>query len=62
MSKYYQINGLKVRVSDHEPNTSLRGSNDIYLYIRSACNKLLSIESQIEAVCENELHPKSWTG
>lgn len=52
MSKYYQINGLKVRVSDHEPNTSLRGSNDIYLYIRSACNKLLSIESQIEAVCE----------
>lgn len=52
MSKYYQINGLKIRVSDHEPNTSLRGSNDIYLYIRSACNELLSIESQIEAVCE----------
>ena len=50
MSKYYQINGLKVRVSDHEPNTSLRGSNDICLYIRSACNELLSIESQIEAV------------
>lgn len=52
MSKYYQINGLKVRVSDHEPNTSLRGSNDICLYIRSACNELLSIESQIETVCE----------
>lgn len=52
MSKYYQINGLKVRVSDHEPNTSLRGSSDIYLYVKSACNELLSIESQIEAVCE----------
>lgn len=25
MSKYYHINGLKVRVSDHEPNISLRG-------------------------------------
>ncbi|WP_291529248.1 hypothetical protein [Bacteroides sp. UBA939] len=52
MSKYYQINGLKVRVSDHEPNTSLRGSSDIYLYVKSACNELLSIENQIEAICD----------
>lgn len=52
MSKYYQINGLKVRVSDHEPNTALRGLSDIYLYIKSACNELLSIESQIEVLCE----------
>lgn len=51
MSKYYQINGLKVRVSDHEPNTALRGSNDIHLYVKSACNELLSIESQIEGIC-----------
>lgn len=54
MSKYYQINGLKVRVSDHEPNTSLRGSSDIYLYVKSVCNELLSIENQIEAICEKE--------
>ena len=52
MSKYYHINGLKVRVSDHEPNISLRGGNDITLYVKSACNELLSIESQIEYICE----------
>lgn len=52
MSKYYQINDLKVRVSDHEPNTALRGSNDIYLYVKSACNELLSVETQIEVLCE----------
>lgn len=51
MSKYYQINKLKVRVSDHEPNTALRGSSDIYLYVKSACNELLSIESQLESIC-----------
>lgn len=51
MSKYYQINGLKVRVSDHEPNVALRGSSDIELYVRSACNELLSIETQIESIC-----------
>ena len=52
MSKYYHINGLKVRVSDHEPNTALNGSSDINLYVKSACNELLSIESQIESICE----------
>lgn len=52
MSKYYQVNGLKVRVSDHEPNTCLRGSSDVYFYVKDACNNLLSIENQIEAICE----------
>ena len=52
MSKYYNIKGLKVRISDHEANTALRGSSDISLYVKSADNRLLSIESQIENVCE----------
>lgn len=52
MSKYYHINGLKVRVSDHEPNTALNGSADINLYVKSACNELMSIENQIECICE----------
>lgn len=55
MSKYYQINDLKVRVSDHEPNFAMdrfRGVNDIELYIKSACNELLSVEGQIETLCE----------
>lgn len=52
MSKYYHINGIKVRVSDHEPNTALNGSADINLYVKSACNELLSIEGQIESICE----------
>jgi len=54
MSKYYQVKGLKVRISDHEPNTRLNGSSDINLYIKSACNELLSIESQVEAICEKK--------
>lgn len=55
MSKYYNIKGLKVRVSDHEPNFSLdkmRGSNNIELYIKGVCNELLSVESQLEHICE----------
>ena len=52
MSKYYNIKGLKVRISDHEANTALRGSSDISLYVKSADNRLLSIESQIENVCD----------
>ena len=52
MSQYYNIKGLKVRISDHEPNVSLRGSSDIYLYVKSVDNQLLSIESQIEYICE----------
>ncbi|MDR1258841.1 MAG: hypothetical protein LBK65_06150 [Tannerellaceae bacterium] len=52
MSQYYNIKGLKVRISDHEPNESLRGTSDIELYVRSADNQLLSIESQIEYICE----------
>lgn len=55
MSKYYNIKGLKIRVSDHEPNFSMdrfRGQNNIELYVRSIENKLLSVESQIEDICE----------
>ncbi|NDV46242.1 hypothetical protein D0T49_04205 [Paludibacter sp. 221] len=52
MSKYYYINGLKTRVSDHEPNEKLRGASDIELYVKSADNRLLSIENQIEYICE----------
>lgn len=52
MSKYYNIKGLKVRISDHEPNEALRGSSDIYLYVKSVDDCLLSIESQLEYICE----------
>ncbi len=55
MSKYYKIKGLKVRVSDHEPNFSMnkfRGVSDIELYIKSADNRLLSVTSQLECVCD----------
>ena len=52
MSKYYKVNGLKVRVSDHEPNERANGGNDIELYIKSVDNMLLSVEAQIECICE----------
>lgn len=54
MSQYYNIKGLKVRVSDHLPNTSLRGGSDIYLFIKDASNQLMSIESQIKVVCDKK--------
>lgn len=53
MSKYYNINGLgKVRVSDHEPNNSLNGASELNLYIVDACGSLISVEAQIEGICE----------
>lgn len=55
MSKYYKINDLKVRVSDHEPNFSMdkfRGANEVELYVVSADNQLLSVQSQIEQICD----------
>lgn len=58
MSNYYTIKGLKVRVSDHEPNFSMdrfRGNNDILLYTRSVDNKKLSIEHQIDRFLETPL-------
>lgn len=58
MSKYYNIKGMKVRVSDHEPNHSMnkmRGSNDIELYVKSADNRLLSVEGQLEVICDKRL-------
>lgn len=57
MSKYYQINDLKVRVSDHEPNFSMdriRGVNDVELYVKDVCNNLLSIENQLESICNKK--------
>lgn len=52
MSAYYNIKGLKIRVSDHEPNTRLNGTPDVNLYIKSADGRLLSVESQLEIFCE----------
>lgn len=55
MSTYYNINGLKVRVSDHEPNFAMdkiRGINDIELYTTDACGNKLSVVGQIERYCE----------
>ena len=60
MSTYYKINGLKVRVSDHEPNFSMdrmRGKNDVELYTVDACGNKLSVAGQIERYCEkNDLN------
>jgi predicted methyltransferase len=56
MSKYYSINGLKVRVSDHEPNHAMnkfRGESDVEFYTKSIDNRVLSIESQVYGYCEN---------
>ena len=55
MSKYYNIKGLKVRVSDHEPNERLNGSNDIELYTRSVDGLKLNIKNQIERVLSSKL-------
>jgi hypothetical protein len=55
MSQYFNIKGLKVRVSDHEPNFSmdkLRGRNDIELYTTDAAGKALDLMPQIEKACE----------
>ena len=59
MSTYYKINGMKVRVSDHEPNFSMdkfRGRNDLEFYTVSADNRKLSVIDQIQRYCDkNEL-------
>ena len=55
MSKYYSINGLKVRVSDHEPNHAMnkfRGESDVEFYTKSIDNRVLSIESQVYGYCD----------
>ncbi len=55
MSTYYNINGLKVRVSDHEPNTSMdkfRGRNDVEFYTVDATGKRLSVAAQVEHYCD----------
>lgn len=61
MSKYYNINGMKVRVSDHEPNFSMdrfRGRNDVEFYTLSADNRKLSVIDQIDHYCDkHDLDP-----
>ncbi len=52
MSKYYNIEGKKVRVSDHEPNTALRGSSDLYIWTNDACGTKVSIGGQIDNFCD----------
>lgn len=58
MSTYYNVTGVgKVRVSDHEANTRLNGSNDLALYIVDVCGNLISVESQVRSYCEkNEIN------
>ena len=62
MSKYYRINGMKVRVSDHEPNYSMdrfRGRNDVEFYTISADNRKLSVIDQINRYCDrHDLDPE----
>jgi hypothetical protein len=59
MSKYYNIQDLKVRVSDHEPNYAMnkfRGENDVEFYTRSIDNRTLSVVGQVEWYCnQNDL-------
>ena len=54
MSKYYEIEGMKVRVSNHEPNESLNGSSDIYIWTNDACGTKLSIGAQIDKVADKK--------
>lgn len=52
MSAYYNVEGKKVRVSDHQPNTKLNGSNDLYIWTIDACGSSLSIGGQIDRFIE----------
>lgn len=55
MSEYHNINGKKVRISDHEPNFTMdrfRGSNDIEIYTVDACGSKLDIQGQIASLFE----------
>ena len=54
MSNYYNIKGLKVRVSDHEPNTRLNGSADIYIWTSDACGNKMSIGAQIDSLIDKK--------
>lgn len=53
-SLYYDIKGLKVRVSDHEPNEWLRGKSDIELYTKSVDGQQLDIEAQIDKLLDSQ--------
>ena len=52
MSKYYFINGLKIRVSDHEKGIAPGRGCDVTFYIKSVDNRLLSVVSQLDSFCE----------
>lgn len=52
MSAYYNIDGKKLRISDHEPNTRLNGTADIHFYTVDACGNKMSIGAQIDAYCD----------
>ena len=52
MSTYYNIKGKKLRVSDHEPNTALRGSSDLHIWTKDACGNTLSIGGQIDRLID----------
>jgi len=52
MSAYYNIKGQSVRVSDHEPNTALRGSSDLYIWTKDACGTSMAVGSQIDRFCD----------
>jgi hypothetical protein len=52
MSTYYTILDKKLRISDHQPNTKINGSNDIYFWTNDACGSPLSIGAQIDKYCE----------
>lgn len=61
MSKYYEIEGKKVRVSDHEPNTKLNGSNDLYIWEKDAIGNILSIGGQIDRFIDKyDMHLSSF--
>lgn len=59
MSRYYNIKGFKVRVSDHEPNTRLNGSCDAYIYSVDACGSRIPIYPQLERISEKHDIPMS---
>jgi DNA repair protein RadC len=57
-STYYNINGKKVRISDHEPNYSMdkfRGANDIELYTENPItHKAMNIDQQVTNLFERD--------
>lgn len=59
MSRYYKIKGLKIRVSDHEPNIKLNGSSDAYIYTQDVCGTPIPVMPQLERIAEKHDLPMS---